>query len=166
MSNISETPAAEPEELLEASIVALLAASCTIPVEGMVAPATEGTAKHLTADTFVGVKVDQASQDGDYTHRAPMTYAATVTVHYALADDADGSGFRDECRRVRAALSALCGDGCSAVDVANAFECNEFMLDSTSTDFVNGDNPTNTKAYTATVKGRTIHTTNTNTEAE
>jgi len=153
---MADTLTPEPEELLEAKLATLLAASCTIPVEGMFTPASVGTVKNLTADTFVGIKVDQTSQDGDYVYRAPFTYSANVTVHYALADNASGSYFRDECRRVRAALLALTGDGCAALDVADAFSCGEFMLDSTSSNFEGGDNPTNTKSYSATIKGRII----------
>jgi len=155
------TPTAEPEELLESALVTRLTYACSIPVEGVLAPVSAGTVKGLSADTFVGVKVDQSSQDGDYAYRAPMTYSATVTVHFSLADEASGASFRDECRAVRASLLALTGDGCSALDVASAFSCGEFLLDSTSTNFEGGENPVYTKAYTATIKGRIIQPTNT-----
>jgi len=162
MDEITITPvAAEPEELIEASLVSRLASACTIPVEGVLTPASAGSVKSLSADTFVGVKVDQSSQDGDYAYRAPMTYSATATVHFALADDADGSSFRDECRAVRAALLALIGDRCSALNVSDAFVCDAFALDSTSTNFDGGESPVYTKSYTATIKGRIIQPTNT-----
>lgn len=160
MGEITITPVTtEPEELLEAALVSRLAVVCTTIVEGVLAPAYAGTVKGLSADTFVGVKVDQSSQDGDYAYRSPMTYTATVTVHYAQADDATGIDFRNECRAVRAALLGLIGDGCSALDVADAFECASFTLDSTSSNFDGGDNPVYTKSYTATIKGRILNPT-------
>ena len=146
----------EPEEAIESALVARLAAAVGVPVEGAMTPATTGEVKRFTSDTFVSVMVDQSSQDLDY-HGAysPATFSARVTVHYALADDPSATDFRDTCRAVRASLRALLGDGCAAL-AADNFACDGFILDSTSTAFESGENPTNTKTYTATVTGRII----------
>ena len=74
-----------------------------------------------------------------------------------MADDPNAAKFRDECRRVRAALLSLTGDDCANLG-ADGFACDEFMIDSTSTTFEGGDNPCNVKTYSATVKGRIINT--------
>ena len=149
---------AEPEERIEAAIVAILAAHCTVAVEGALSPASEGTARTVDGDSLVSVVVDQQSQDLDFRGpRVPHTYRAQVTVRYSVADDPSVARFREECRRVRAALLALTGDDC--VDLgADGFACDEFMIDSTSTTFEGGDNPCNVKTYSATVKGRIINT--------
>lgn len=154
----------EPEESIEAALCALLSANCSIPVEGAMTPASDGCVKRASADTFVSVFVDQSSQDMDFKGpRVPHSYSARIIVHYALADDCGGSEWRDECRVVRAVLESLTGDGCADLG-ADGFACDAFVVDSTTTSFEAGDNPTNVKTYTATVRGRTIN--NTTTEAE
>jgi len=159
MSEITIIPiTAEPEETIEVALCGILANSCTIPVEGALTPATEGTVKRLSSDTFVSVMVDLSSQDLD--QRVPATFitlTANVSVHYALADDADGSSYRDELRKVRAALVSLTGDGCSAL-TTEAVAVDGFVINSTSTSFEAGDDPVNTKTYTATVHCRVLNT--------
>lgn len=155
-NNIKYT--AEPEERIEAAIVAILAAHCTVAVEGALTPSYEGTARTIDGDSLVSVVVDQASQDLDFRGpRVPHTYRAQVSVRYSMADDPSAAKFREECRRVRAALLSLTGDDCANLGAAG-FACDEFMIDSTSTTFEGGDNPCNVKTYSATVKGRIINT--------
>jgi len=160
MSEITIIPiTAEPEETIEVALCGILANACTIPVEGALTPATEGTVKRLSSDTFISVMVDLASQDLDQLSPAMfITLTANVAVHYALADDADGSSYRDECRRCRAALVALTGDGCAALTTASV-AVDGFVINSTTTSFEAGDNPVNTKTYTATVHCRVLQTT-------
>ena len=148
----------EPEEAVEAALVSRLTAAVTIPVEGVMTTAASGEVKRLTADTFLSVAIDLASQDLDFCGpRVPCTFTARVTVHYALADDPNAAAFRDTCRATRAALLALTGDGCDDLG-ASGFACDAFILDSTSTSFEAGENPTNTKTYSATIKGRITNT--------
>lgn len=159
-----ETVKPEPEELIEAALVALLASGCTTPVHGALTPCTPGRVKELTEDTFISVEVDQTQQILDFMGaRVPLAFQARVAVHYAVADDPDGALFRDECRRARAVLSSLLGDGCQGLS-SSSFACDAFMIDATSTSFEGGDNPAMTKTYTATVRGRTITTTTTEAE--
>lgn len=149
---------AEPEERIEAAIVAILAAHCTVAVEGALTPSDEGSVRTIGDDSLVSVVVDQQSQDLDFRGpRVPHTYRAQVSIHYSMADDPNAAKFREECRRVRAALLSLTGDDCANLG-ADGFACDEFMVDSTSTIFEGGDNPCNVKTYSATVKGRIINT--------
>lgn len=149
---------AEPEERIEAALVAILAAHCKVAVEGALTPADEGGVRTIGDDSLVSVVVDQASQDLDFRgNRVPHTYRAQVSVRYSMADDPNAAKFREECRRVRAALLSLTGDDCANLG-ADGFACDEFMIDSTSTTFEGGDNPCNIKTYSATVKGRIIKT--------
>ena len=149
---------AEPEERIEAAIVAILATHCTVAVEGAMTPSDAGSVRAFDCDTFVSVVVDQQSQDLDFRgNRVPHTYRAQITVRYSIVDDPNAAKFRDECRRVRAALISLTGDDCANLG-ADGFACDEFMVDSTSTIFEGGDNPCNVKTYSATVKGRIINT--------
>lgn len=149
---------AEPEERIEAALVAILAAHCTVAVEGALTPSDEGSVRTIDDDSIVSVVVDQQSQDLDFRGpRVPHTYRAQVNVRYSMADDPNAAKFRDECRRVRAALLSLTGDDCANLG-ADGFACDEFMIDSTSTTFEGGDNPCNVKTYSATVKGRIINT--------
>ena len=149
---------AEPEERIEAALVAILAAHCTVAVEGALTPSDEGSVRTIDDDSLVSVVVDQQSQDLDFRGpRVPHTYRAQVSVRYSMADDPNAAKFREECRRVRAALLSLTGDDCANLG-ADAFACDEFMIDSTSTTFEGGDNPCNVKTYSATVKGRIINT--------
>ena len=149
---------AEPEERIEAALVAILATHCTVAVEGALTPSDEGSVRTIDDDSLVSVVVDQQSQDLDFRgHRVPHTYRAQVNVRYSMADDPNAAKFREECRRVRAALLSLTGDDCANLG-AEGFACDEFMIDSTSTTFEGGDNPCNIKTYSATVKGRIINT--------
>ena len=149
---------AEPEERIEAALVAILATHCTVAVEGALTPSDEGSVRTIDDDSLVSVVVDQQSQDLDFRGpRVPHTYRAQITVRYSIADDPNAAKFRDECRRVRAALLSLTGDDCANLG-ADGFACDEFMIDSTSTIFEGGDNPCNVKTYSATVKGRIINT--------
>ena len=148
---------AEPEERIEAALVAILATHCTVAIEGALTPADEGSVRTID-DSLVSVVVDQQSQDLDFRgNRVPHTYRAQVSIRYSMADDPNAAKFRDECRRVRAALLSLTGDDCANLG-ADGFACDEFMIDSTSTTFEGGDNPCNVKTYSATVKGRIINT--------
>ena len=149
---------AEPEERIEAALVAILATHCTVAVEGALTPSDEGSVRTIDDDSIVSVVVDQQSQDLDFRGpRVPHTYRAQVSVRYSMADDPSAAKFREECRRVRAALLSLTGDDCANLG-ADGFACDEFMIDSTSTTFEGGDNPCNVKTYSATVKGRIINT--------
>lgn len=149
---------AEPEERIEAALVAILAMHCTVAVEGALTPSDEGSVRTIDDDSIVSVVVDQQSQDLDFRGpRVPHTYRAQVSVRYSMADDPNAAKFREECRRVRAALLSLTGDDCANLG-ADGFACDEFMIDSTSTTFEGGDNPCNVKTYSATVKGRIINT--------
>lgn len=149
---------AEPEERIEAALVAILATHCTVAVEGALTPSDEGSVRTIDDDSLVSVVVDQQSQDLDFRGpRVPHTYRAQVSVRYSMADDPNAAKFREECRRVRAALLSLTGDDCANLG-AEGFACDEFMIDSTSTTFEGGDNPCNIKTYSATVKGRIINT--------
>lgn len=149
---------AEPEERIEAALVAILATHCTVAVEGALTPSDEGSVRTIGDDSLVSVVVDQQSQDLDFRgNRVPHTYRAQVSIRYSMADDPNAAKFREECRRVRAALLSLTGDDCANLG-ADGFACDEFMIDSTSTTFEGGDNPCNVKTYSATVKGRIINT--------
>ena len=149
---------AEPEERIEAALVAILATHCTVAVEGALTPDEEGSVRTINDDSLVSVVVDQQSQDLDFRGpRVPHTYRAKVTVRYSIADDPNAAKFRDECRCVRSVLTALTGDGCLDLG-ADGFSCDEFMVDSTSTTFEGGENPCNVKSYTATLRGRVTNT--------
>ena len=149
---------AEPEERIEAALVAILATHCTVAVEGALTPSDEGSVRTIDDDSLVSVVVDQQSQDLDFRgNRVPHTYRAQVSIRYSMADDPNAAKFREECRRVRAALLSITGDDCANLG-ADGFACDEFMIDSTSTTFEGGDNPCNVKTYSATVKGRIINT--------
>ena len=149
---------AEPEERIEAALVAILATHCTVAVDGALTPSEEGSVRTIDDDSLVSVVVDQQSQDIDFRGpRVPHKYRAQVSVRYSMADDPNAAKFREECRRVRAALLSLTGDDCANLG-ADGFACDEFMIDSTSTTFEGGDNPCNVKTYSATVKGRIINT--------
>lgn len=145
----------ESEEVIEAKLVALLAAALPdVDVIGALSPVPEGEQK-LSPDTYVSVFADVASQDIDWKGPGvPCTYSVRVVVHYADADDKSGAGFRDSCRAVRAALAPLLGDGCAALD-GDGFSCGAFTLDSTNTsqDFA-ADSGGMVKTYNATVNGR------------
>ena len=145
----------EPEEIIEAKLVALLAAALPdVDVIGALSPVPEGEQK-LSPDTYVSVFADVASQGLDWMGPGvPFAYSVRIVVHYANADDKSGAGFRDSCRAVRSALAPLLGDGCAALD-GDGFSCDAFTLDSTNTsqDFA-ADSGGMVKTYNATVNGR------------
>lgn len=151
----------EPEEIVERRIVAI--ASAALPgwdVVGMLAPAAEGSMREIP-DTCVIVSADTASQNLDWTGPGvPCSYAARVEVRVSPADDRTGRLFRDACRAVRAALSSLLGDRCSALD-GEGFACDSFRLGSTETPTDGGgDYAAMVKTYNAAVAGRFIPQTN------
>jgi hypothetical protein len=145
----------EPEEIIEAQLVALIAATVTtVDVLGALTPVQEG-ARKLSPDTYVAVFVDQAGQRyyGDDTV-VPCDYAARVTVHAAFADDKTGTLFRDLCRAVRDVLESARKTHSTAL-AADGFECDAFQLDSTQTGpDTSADNGGMAKTYSATVTGR------------
>lgn len=145
----------EPEEIIEARLVALLADGVeAVDVLGALAPAQEG-ARKLSPDTYVAVFADQAGQRyyGDDTV-VPCDYSVRVTVHVAFADDKGGALFRETCRAVRAVLEAARMEHCTAL-AADGFACDAFRLDSTQTEFdATADNGGMAKTYSATVTGR------------
>lgn len=145
----------EPEEIIEARIVAaLVAANVPLEVIGAIAPASEGEEKYAPLSQ-VYVVADAASQDMDWIGPGvPCSYTVRVSVHVAFADDKTGALFRDVCRVVRGTLAALMGDGCDSLS-GDGFSCDGFTLDGTSTALETvGDGEGMTKSYTATVKGR------------
>lgn len=151
----------EPEETIEAKLIAIIAAAApAVDVIGALSAVPEGEQK-LSADTYISVFVDIASQDLDWRGpNVPFTYSARVTVHYANADDATGAGFRDTCRAVRTAVTPLMGDGCSALSVGG-FACDEFMLASTQTAMdSDADTGGMAKTYTFTISGRSSEVNN------
>ena len=145
----------EPEEIIEAQLVALLAAEITaVDILGALTPAQEGERK-LSDDTYVAVYVDQAGQRyyGDDTV-VPCDYAARVTVHVAFADDKSGALFRSICRAVRAVLESARMAHCTAL-AADGFKCDAFKLDNTQTEpDSSAENGGMAKTYSATVTGR------------
>ena len=147
----------EPEEILESHLVALLEGAANgVAVLGALAPSAPGTEK-TAPDTHVAVSVDLASQDIDWKGPGvPCTYSVAVSVRVAEADDPNGALFRDTCRAVRAALSALLGDGSAALS-GDGFACDGFVFGGTQTAREPmGDFSQLVKTYTATVNGRII----------
>lgn len=145
----------EPEEIIEARIVALLASAVPhLDVLGVLSPALEGEQKK-SSDTYVSVFVDLASQNLDWCGpNVPCGYSVRVTVYVANADDVSGTKMRDTCRAVRAVLDALKGDRCEALS-GDGFSCDSFMLNSTQTDLdQNADGGGMGKTYIAAVTGR------------
>ena len=102
----------EPEEIVEARIVALLSAALpSVQVVGALTPVADDPRR--SDDTFVSVFVDLAEQSLDFIGpNVPLVFSVRATVHFANADEATGAGFRDACRAIRAALLPLLGDGC------------------------------------------------------
>ena len=144
----------EPEEIVEARIVALLSAALpSVKVVGALTP-VEDDAK-TADDTSVSVFVDLAEQSIDFIGPdVPILLSARATVHFANADEATGAGFRDICRAVRTALIPFLGDGCGALD-GDGFLCDAFVLNSTSTAFdADAEFGGMAKTYSATVSGR------------
>ena len=147
----------EPEETIEANLSALLAAATPdFDVVGALRPAPDGVEK-LAPLSRIGVAADLASQDLDWIGPGcPCTYTVRVSLCVAFADDKTGSRFRDTCRILRSVLTTLTGDGCAALD-GDGFSCDAFLLDSTQTSVESlGDGEGSFKSYTATVKGRFI----------
>lgn len=146
---------AEPEETIEAKIVALLSgAISSVDVIGALSPVPEGEQKN-SPDTYISVFADVASQDIDWIGpNVPFSFSLKITVHYANADDATGVGFRDACRSVRAVLSSLLGDQCATLD-GDGFSCDSFTLGSTSTALdASAENGGLAKTYYASLSGR------------
>ncbi len=144
----------EPEEIVEARVVALIAAALpSVQVVGALAPVAEDPKR--AEDTSVSVFVDLAEQSLDFTGpNVPLVLSVRATVHFANADEATGAGFRDACRALRAALLPLLGDGCAALD-GDGFSCDAFVLNSTATSFdADAELGGMAKTYTATVNGR------------
>jgi hypothetical protein len=157
----------EPEETVEAKLIALLdAANVGVFVIGALTPAPDGVEKNAP-DTCIDVSVDAASQDLDWMGPGvPCTYSVRVAVNVAYADDKTGAVFRDVCRAVRGALAALLGDGCAALD-GDDFRCSSFVLGSTETSQTSaGESGGMTKTYNAIVTGRSIPTSTTNEQEE
>lgn len=145
----------EPEEIIEVAVIELLTAVLPdIDVIGALSPVPEGEQKK-SPDTYIAVFVDLDGVVSAYkSPRMPSRYALKVTVHYANADDATGTGFRDTCRAVRNALICLGGDGCTGLN-RDGMECDNFELESTETALdkdaeVGGI----AKTYNATMTGR------------
>lgn len=156
----------EPEEIIEANIVAaLVEADTPLEVVGALAAVEPGKEK-VAPLSYVGVAVDVTDQDIDWVGPGcPFTYSARISVRVAFCDDKTGMLFRDTARVVRGAISALLGDGCSALD-GNGFSCDEFKIDSTSTVLETmGDGEGMSKSYTVTVRGRYNPNNNNETEA-
>lgn len=149
----------EPEEIIEAKMIAVISAALPeVDVIGALSPVPEGEQKK-SPDTYVSVFADVASQDLDWRGaNVPFSFSVRVSVHYANADDATGTGFRDTCRAVRYAVSPLLGDGCAALS-DDGFNCDEFMLSSTQT-AMDTDSETGgmAKTYNFTITGRTATT--------
>lgn len=147
--------APEPEEIVEARLVARVAAAVPhMDVLGALAPAPDGAQK-LSPDTYAAVFADLTSQPLDLAGpNVPLEFSARVVVHYARADDPTGAAFRDACRAVRAALLPLLGDGCAALD-GDGFACDAFLF--TATETAQDTEPEEggmMKTYTASVCGR------------
>ena len=150
------TPArAEPEEIVEARVVALL--SNALPgwdVIGALAPAPDGDTKRIP-DTCVFVTADVSSQGLDWRGPGvPCGYTVRTEVRCSDAEDGNGAVFRDTCRAVRAALETLLGDGCSGLD-GDGFECDSFLLAPTATGTARDDDGMR-KTYSAALTGRYI----------
>lgn len=145
----------EPEETIESKLASLLSAANTgLDVFGALAPADEGVEKFAPL-SHIGVVVDLASQGLDWIGPGvPCSYTVRVAVRVAFADDKSGARFQAACRAVRAALVAITGDGCSALD-GDGFTCDAFIFASTVTALESlGDGEGMNKTYTATVNGR------------
>ena len=148
----------ETEEIIEVRLMEMLAAAVPdMDVVGALSPVPEGEQKK-SADTYISVFVDLASQDLDWRGASvPCSYTASVTIHYANADDATGTGFRDACRCVRRVFHSLTGDGCEGLD-GEGFRCDQFLLDSTETALDrDADVGGTAKTYNATIVGRYSH---------
>ena len=144
----------EPEEIVEARLVELLAAANpNIAVVGMLAPSAAGTEKTVP-DSRITVTVDLGGQTLDWKGPGPFDFNVMVTVRIYEADDPSGIIFRDTCRAVRGVLSSLLGDDCRGLD-GGGIECDSFMLGATSTvrETVD-DSAVMVKITPATVKGR------------
>lgn len=141
----------EPEEIIEARLIALLAAAAPhIDVIGALTPAPADEQK-LSPNTYIAVFADLAAPEIDWSGPGlPCAWSARVVVHWANADDSAGVGFRDTCRAVRAVLDSYLGLNCKNFS-ANGFDCDDFQLSSTSTTI---DADGCVKSYPITIKGR------------
>ena len=104
---------AEPEERIEAALVAILATHCTVAIEGALTPADEGSVRTIDDDSLVSVVVDQQSQDLDFRgNRVPHTYRAQVSIRYSMADDpnaASAAASAPPFSRSRATIARISG---------------------------------------------------------
>ena len=141
----------EPEEVIEARLIELLAAAAPqIDVIGALTPAPEGEQK-LSDNTYIAVFADLAAPEIDWSGPGlPCAWSARVVVHWANADGSAGYGFRATCRQVREVLDSYLGLSCSNFS-ANGFECDDFQLSSTSTTL---DADGYAKSYPISIKGR------------
>ena len=147
----------EPEEIIESQLLTILAAAVPeLDTIGALTPCEVGEMK-LSEHSNMSVFVDLSSQDLDFKGPGtPCHYTVRIVVNVASDDDKDGSLFRDATRRVRAALLALTGDECAALD-SDGFACAAFVLDSTQTSIDAADGSgAMSKTYNATVAGRYI----------
>ena len=144
----------EPEEIIEARFVALVAANVSIPVVGMLAPSADGTEK-TEPDTSIAVTADVSGQSFDSrVANVPFSFSVRITVRAAAADDASGSTFRTACRGVRDTIAAILGDGCTAVS-ADGFTCDGVILENTTTGIdADAENGGWYKTYSLAVTGR------------
>lgn len=145
----------EPEEILEAKIVADLAnAAPGVDVIGALSPAPEGTEK-ASPDSYISVFADVASQLIDWSGpNLPRTFSVRVTVHVADADDKTHTLFRDACRAVRGVLKTYLGDGCDSLS-ADGLSVDGFSLDTTETSLdASSETGGMAKSYNATVTAR------------
>lgn len=145
----------EPEEILEAKIVADIAnAAPGVDVLGALSAAPEGEQK-LSPDSYISVFADVASQLLDWSGpNLPRTFSVRVTVHVADADDKTHTLFRDACRAVRGVLKTYLGDGCEAL-TADGLSVDGFSLDTTETaQDASSDVGGMAKSYNATVTAR------------
>lgn len=142
----------ESEEIIERSITdKIVIDGYDIPVLGVLESCLEQTD---TKDSYIYVKVDQSSQDLDYVgYHIPHTYTVTIGVRMSQADSFKGKDFVMVCRQVRSYINSFLGDGCESLSTDN-FDCDSCMLESTSTEFEGGEDPTNVKTYNLKIVGR------------
>lgn len=147
----------EPEEIIEAKLLAILSVAVPeLDTIGALTPCEVGEMK-LSEHSSISIFVDLASQNLDFEGPGtPCSYTVRIVVKVAFDDDKDGHLFLTATRRVRAALDALTGDNCAAIN-SDGFRCDSFMLSPTNTtiDAADGSGAMS-KTYNATVAGRYI----------
>ena len=142
----------EPEEIIESQLLTILAAAVPeLDTIGALTPCEVGEMK-LSEHSNISIFVDLDFK-GPGT---PCHYTVRIVVKVAFDDDKDGHLFLTATRRVRAALNALTGDDCAAIN-SDGFRCSSFMLSPTNTtiDAADGSGAMS-KTYNATVAGRYI----------